>query len=270
MKKIVLVLSFGMLLFSCKNDKISEEKTIETLETNKEEMPKRQVDSLVGLIENTHNRDMFVSKEAVAFDIAIAFGGNEILNGKMVLLTNSGGGRIDLKDGNSIIANQNGVFASPGLAENERVRFNAYTWSYFFSLPYKLADEGTKWSSISQRNFNDTTYNTRSLTFADGTGDAPDDWYVVYTDTETNRLDAAAYIVTLGKTKAEAEADPHAISYENYELISGVPVAKDWKFWEWTLDNGFGKEIGNAKISNVEFVDVPENFFEPSKDFVNK
>ncbi len=267
MKHIIVILSFAMLLFSCKDNKISEEKTNNSIEV---EAPKRNVDSLVGLIEKAHNRDAFMSREAVSFNVAITFGDTEILKGKMTLLTNSGRGRIDLEDGNTIITNENGVFASPGLAENERVRFNAYTWSYFFAMPYKFADEGTRWGEIEKRNYNKKEYNTRKLTFTDGTGDAPDDWYVVYTDTQTNRLEAAAYIVTLGKTKAEAEADPHAITYENYETVLGVPIATKWRFWEWTSEKGFGKQIGNAEITDVKFVKVSDNLFEASEAFLEK
>jgi hypothetical protein len=47
-------------------------------------------------------------------------------------------------------------------------------------------------------------YLTEKLTFKSGTGDAPDDWYVVYADKKTNLLETA-YIVTLKAGKEEAE-----------------------------------------------------------------
>jgi hypothetical protein len=37
-----------------------------------------------------------------------------------------------------------------------------------------------------------TNYLTEKLTFKSGTGDAPDDWYVVYADKRTNLLEKSS------------------------------------------------------------------------------
>ena len=52
------------------------------------------------------------------------------------------------------------------------------------------------------------------MTFDRGIGDAPDDWYVVYKDNNSDLLAALVYIVTGGGTSVEvAEEDPHTITY---------------------------------------------------------
>lgn len=48
------------------------------------------------------------------------------------------------------------------------------------------------------RPLDEKDHQTAKLTFEKGIGDAPDDWYVVYTDPENNTMQAAAYIVTFG------------------------------------------------------------------------
>jgi hypothetical protein len=47
------------------------------------------------------------------------------------------------------------------------------------------------------------------INFASGTGDAPEDWYVVYADASTNLVQKYP-IVTLKANKEEAEKNPHA------------------------------------------------------------
>jgi len=51
-------------------------------------------------------------------------------------------------------------------------RFHIFTWSYFYSLPYKLNDVGTNWSSVTDKTWGNTKfmYPTAKLTFEKGTG----------------------------------------------------------------------------------------------------
>ncbi len=37
------------------------------------------------------------------------------------------------------------------------------------------------------------------------------------------------YIVTAGKTKKQAEANPHTIAYEKYKIIENIPISTHWK-----------------------------------------
>lgn len=115
---------------------------------------------------------------------------------------------------------------------------------------------------------NNELYNSQKLTFKNGTGDAPDDWYITYSDPSTNLIKVAAYIVTAGKTKEEAEKNPHAIAYNNYEIIEQIPLATSWTFWEWNKNEGLTKEIGNATLSNFEFLKNDDKLFEVPEDFI--
>ena len=92
------------------------------------------------------------------------------------------------------------------------------------------------------------------LTFDSGVGDTPDDWYVVYRDAETNRLAGMAYIVTFGKDKSAAEAEPHAITYHDFEEVEGVMIPTRWQFWNWTQEEGIvGEPIGKVQLANPRF-----------------
>ncbi|QVY66203.1 hypothetical protein [Polaribacter sp. Q13] len=256
-KTIITVFASLLLVVSCKKapevKKQIEEKPVEKTFAQK--------------IEIAHEKDTFLTKEAVQFDAVIEFGGNEIFDATVTVSTTSDIAKITYKNGDEIYVNKENIFVSPSLKDNPGVRFHAYTWSYFFLYPYKLSDQGTKWNNDFKTKEATQNFDTAKLTFEANIGDAPDDWYIVYTNKKTHLLEHVAYIVTSGKTKAAAEADPHAIKYEDYKLIDGIPFASNWGYYEWTLDNGLSKKIGSAKITNIHFVEgfrkdfaIPENY----------
>jgi hypothetical protein len=57
---------------------------------------------------------------------------------------------------------------------------------------------------------------TEKLTFKSGTGDAPDDWYVVYADKTTNLLEKQP-ISLRSKPVRKKQKNPHAIQYLEYK-----------------------------------------------------
>ena len=106
-----------------------------------------------------------------------------------------------------------------------------------------------------------------------GTGDAPDDWYVLYVNGE-DRLTAMAYIVTYGKTKEQAEAEPHAIVYGDFADVpgpdggpSGVIVSTRWTFRDWSADRGVHGDVrGTATLTNLRLEKPRPGLFDPPAD----
>ena len=232
------------------------------------EAPKINPNPYVAAVEAAHQRAAFLAQEAIQFDIVLTFGGKERVNGTITALTNSTKARIDYKDGKSLIYDGEKVYAAD--AENAASkRFAAYTWPYFFLFPYKLSDEGTIWNSYDQNMLHKKNYRTQKLTFEAGTGDDPNDWYITYANPENNLIEVAAYIVTAGGTsQEEAEKDPHAVSYGNYQKVNGIPIAHEWKFWGWTEEAGLTNQLGAATLSNVRFVKKNEELFAQPKGYV--
>ncbi|EDM44658.1 hypothetical protein SCB49_13840 [unidentified eubacterium SCB49] len=269
MKFILLSIALTASLISCKNETKNIENPTPKLAEVITPKYKGSSDKFAASIERAHNKAVFVSKDAVSFDIAIQFGGKERLNGTMTLKTDSSHGLIELADGNKMFVNGNKLFVTPGLADNKGARFDAFTWSYFALFPFKLGDEGTQWSNESSRDWNQTSYDTKKLSFKAGSGDTPDDWYVIYKDKTSDLLTAASYIVTFGKTVEKAESDPHVISYDDYVSVDGVRFAKDWKFWGWTEEDGFGEDqIGAAQLSKFKFVATDDSTFKAPDDAI--
>lgn len=262
---------FSFLLFSflisC-NTTATEDSNTQTGESkelvSKEVEPNTHTNenAFVANVEAAHQRATFLSKKAIQFDIILTFGGNERLNGTILTTTDSRQGVITYKNGQKVYYNKDKVYYSPEMENPKRIRFGAYTWPYFFLFPYKLSDPGTNWADYEQTSLNEKEYLTQKLTFDAGTGDDPEDWYIVYADKEKHLIDVGAYIVTSGgKTQAEAEEDPHAIQYKDYTMVDGIPIAQNWIFWEWRKEGGLTKELGAAALSNMKFVELDENTF---------
>ena len=207
--------------------------------------------------------------KALAYDMTLVFGGTERFRGGITQTPSTD--RIAMRraaddaelryDGTDVA-----LVSSPTAdtaAAWPGARFAAFTWPYFFSAPFKLADPGTHWDAPRDFPWTDGAPATAArLTFAPGTGDAPDDYYVVFPDAE-GRVDGMAYVVTFSKPDADVtELEPHAIRYHDYRLIDGVPVAHRWTFHNWNPEDGLADDlIGEADLSNVRWVDVDETAF---------
>ncbi len=277
MKKITLLL-ITVVTFSCAKNKKEEDKTTEVITENKEAIPVEPDGGIGGeamsitevhvkTIEDAHKKEEFLKHKAVQFDIDLTFGGKQRLDATITMLTNSSKIRIDKKDNSKLIFDGEKVLLIPSDASEKGARFDMFTWTYFFGLPYKLNDPGTKWELEEMRPLNEVDHQTARLTFDQGTGDAPDDWYVIYSDTKDNILKAAAYIVTYGQDSSKkAEEDPHAIEYKEFKNVENIPFATKWEFYGWTNEKGMTDKLGEATISNITFIEEESSIFEIPED----
>lgn len=211
-----------------------------------------------------HNIKDFYEHDVISFDIELTFNKKERLNATIYSKTNSSKVKVEKVDGTILLFDGKEVFIKPDSAIYGKARFDALTWSYFALAPFKFADDGTQWGEIKQlplKNKKDSIQSIK-LSFEDGVGDAPDDWYQVYVNEETGLLDAMAYIVTFGNTtQDEAEKNPHAIVYSNYHHFEGAILAGQWKFYNWSAETGLGEQIGEAMLKNIQFMEETDDLF---------
>ncbi|GAA4319172.1 hypothetical protein GCM10023115_45450 [Pontixanthobacter gangjinensis] len=260
MKKLSFLFAF-LLIISCKQNTSEEQIPVEPDNGIGDGATPPKVFSFSENIEEAHNKAAFMNQPAVAFDINLKFGGQTRLEGRVTMTTNSTKVRVDKADGSSIIYDGEKVFMSPDTSEAKGARFDIFTWQYFFAMPFKLTDPGTVWEEQQPKMLDSISYDTAKLSFKSNIGDSPDDWYVVYKDQETNRLKAAAYIVTFSKEKEKAEEDPHAIVYSDFKSVENVDIATKWSFHNWNSEDGFGEKLGEATISNIRFFDPKKDYF---------
>lgn len=215
--------------------------------------------------ETAHKAGSFRSKEVVSADIVLTWRGKEALNGTMKMLTHTGKLRIE-EEGLTTVFDGKEVYITPDTVDAPGARFGIFTWTYFMALPYKLSDPGTIWTDTPFNTLDGKEYDSKKLSFEDGTGDSSLDWYICYTDPTSHLLECAAYIVTYSSSQEEAEEDPHAITYEAYREVDGIPISHEWKFWAWREAEGLTEQLGFASLSNVHFEEETADMFsQPEK-----
>jgi len=208
-----------------------------------------------GPIERAHGLEAWRAQPAFEAGLTVQFGGRPMIEGRMLFATDLGASRLDLADGTVAVFDGSRAWVSPASSGFEAARFHALTWPYFVAVPMKLRDPGTHLEPLGERRLQGEAFEAARLTFDPGTGDSPEDWYVLYRDPESGHLRALAYIVTYGRSAAAAAAEPHAITYHDFVEVEGVEVATTWKFWSWSEAEGIvGEPMGEATLTDPRFV----------------
>jgi hypothetical protein len=198
-------------------------------------------------------------------DTVVTFGGKVRIDGTMTFDTPVGKTRIENKDGTVMVFDGRDAWVAPADAPMPptRARFALLTWPYFVAAPFKLADPGTHIDDAGQKPLDaHRILPAGKLTFGEGVGDSPDDWYMVYRDPDTGRLAALAYIVTYGQSTHDAEKSPHLAIYDAFEEVDGAVLPMRISFWNWETSTGkVGEQIGSVELSNYRFIEPNDDTF---------
>lgn len=217
------------------------------------------------VIESAHGLTAWRAQKAVQAQFKIEFGGQTLLEGTMLFDTPVGKARMELEDGTLMVFDGQDAWVSPSDSPLKDARFHLLTWPYFLAAPMKLRDPGSHLAVLGPMPQGGRQLPAAKLTFDAGIGDSPDDWYILYRDVE--HLVAMAYIVTYGKDKEEAEKEPHAITFKDFETIDGVTFSTHWQFWHWNPEQGtHGEPMGHAQITDIQFVEPALQDFQKPTD----
>ncbi|MEM6456434.1 MAG: hypothetical protein AAF772_15190 [Acidobacteriota bacterium] len=214
-------------------------------------------------IEDAHGAERYHRHAALEADLTVNFGGSTIIDGSMLMRTDTSGVRIVQKAGPVAVFDGQRAWVTPDATAFPRARFHLLTWPYFLAAPAKLQDPGTQLEPTGKHTLHDVAHPTAKLTFSAGIGDSPDDWYVLYRNPENDQLRAMAYIVTYGKSTSEtAKAVPHVIVYDDYQTVDGVTLSTRWTFYDWNeKDGAVGDPIGDVTLANLRFVEPSADAF---------
>ena len=167
----------------------------------------------------------------------------------------------------------NQAWKHPAGAELEiKPRFWSLTPYYFVGLPFVLADEGINFELLPERMWGDISYQRVKVTYAEGTGDADQDYYVLWIDPFTGEMDALNYIVSYpgffpdgghlpekfmvisGKTKVDGVTLPTGYttrwSDKPEEVITNITVS-DYAFRPEMTDGDFTMPQGAEVVSDL-------------------
>jgi hypothetical protein len=210
----------------------------------------------VQAIEKTHGGALWAQRRALTMRASISFGGNERFVGQMTYAPHRNQVRMEADNGDLLVFDGQKAWVSPRTANYPPgARFHLLTWTYFLAAPFKLDDPGTHVRLTGEHPLRGRHHPTAKLTFGQGVGDSPEDWYVLYRDPVTHRLAAMSYIVTYTKSAEKAEEEPHAVTYHAFDDVDGVKLPLLWKFWLWSAERGvYGDRLGEVILSDVRFV----------------
>lgn len=150
-------------------------------------------------------------------------------------------------------------------------RFWALTPYYFAGMPFVFADAGVHLTLEKDTAYEGETYHTIRVTFGEGVGDAPDDFYVLYIDRETFRLSAIRYVVSYpGYFPNGGHTQEKLMTYEGEQKVSGITFPVKHRTFMWEADGSIGKYVTDITLSDLQFrPDTELSYFEvPDRAYI--
>lgn len=114
-------------------------------------------------------------------------------------------------------------------------RFAALLDYYFANLPWLTRDPGVRLSSEGTGKLpgDPADYLTVRMTFEEGVGDTPRDYYVLFVHPQTRRLRAVEYVSTHPAVlpKGASSMPPNLLLYEEHATVNGLVVPTRYEFF---------------------------------------
>ncbi|WP_434037038.1 hypothetical protein [Formosa sp. 4Alg 33] len=148
-------------------------------------------------------------------------------------------------------------------------KFWALTPLYFSGQPFVLDGEGVNLELLPEVEFKGTLQKVVKATYDAGVGSAPDDYYILYINSETNLLDAFKYIVSYPEYFPEGGHAPEKITVvQGTTTVDGIVLATGFKtYWSAEAKDGLGEYITDITVSDISFSPtVEDNFFSKPED----
>lgn len=141
-------------------------------------------------------------------------------------------------------------------------RFWSLTPFYFLGLPFVLADDGINYEYLGEQLLDDNKCDLVKITYQAGTGDAPDDFYIIYIDQQTKLMTGLRYVVSYpGFFPNGGHTNEKIMKLTGLKATSGVKLATGYQTFWWT------GEVGEHN-TNIDVLDVSFNN-DLSADFFN-
>ena len=152
------------------------------------------------------------------------------------------------------------------MPDSAELPINARFWSltpyYFIAMPFVLADPGVNLESAGDMMAEDQRYDLVRVTFESGTGDAPDDYYLLLLDPETDRVGGVRYVVLYPGFFPEGRHTPERMMlYDGEQTVDGILLQRGFRSFAWS-DDGVGEPAARGTLSDVHFVPTaPDSLF---------
>lgn len=150
--------------------------------------------------------------------------------------------------------NEGGSFKAPP-------QFWALLPYYFVGIPFVFNDENAEFELLSEKKtFEGKGYDQVKITYSEGSGESPDDYYVLLIDPETKVTRGAYYTVTHPLVVGPDGPGPEKfISLDDLQDFSGIKIGTGNR--TFTMTNGeIGAQMRYSEVKGIKF--LPEGTVE--------
>ncbi len=143
-------------------------------------------------------------------------------------------------------------------------RFWSLTPYFFMGLPFVLEGKGIHLDLLEQVEYKDNLYHVVKVTFDSGIGDAPDDYYILYFNTRSRKLEVIRYIVSYPGYFKKGEHMPEKfMELSGEQTVNGITFPENYKTYWLKEDNTPGEHITDIELSDIEFLpELKDSYFE--------
>ncbi len=134
------------------------------------------------------------------------------------------------------------------LAYKGNAKFYYNLMSYFYAMPFILGDDGIIYEDVEPLTFEDKVYPGVKISYQAGIGESPEDEYILYYDSKTNKMAWLGYTVTYFSKEKSKEF--HFIKYSNWQTIEGLLLPETLTWYNYQNNKP------TTKRSDLKFINV--------------
>lgn len=113
-------------------------------------------------------------------------------------------------------------------------RFATRTEHYWFCVPWKLADEGARLELLDDEERDGRRFRRVKVTYGEGVGDSPQDWYIYYFSADSGLLERAVFTVTFfGPDPGQGGFTPYYGEWIDPVGAGGLKIPSRRRFGPW-------------------------------------
>ncbi|MEM1117765.1 MAG: hypothetical protein AAF845_08300 [Bacteroidota bacterium] len=147
--------------------------------------------------------------------------------------------------------------------EGAELPTNARFWSltpyYFVGIPFVLADPGVQHAMASADSVEGQPVDVVRITFEPGTGDAPDDYYDLLLDPETDRVRGVRYVVSYAAFNPDGGHTPETrMLYDGAQTVGAMTLQEGFR----SFDSASGRPKARGTVTEAAFApETPASAF---------
>lgn len=148
------------------------------------------------------------------------------------------------------------VWVSPNKAAFDKgsPRFYHNLVWYFHAFPFIMADPGINYEILPQKELDGKLYDAIKITFNDGVGDAPDDYYIAHFDPDTHLMYLLLYTVTYFNQAPSTKYN--ALVYDEWENVNGLLVPSKMIGYQYE-DDQLGEKRYERPFTDIKIANTP-------------